>query len=126
MTGDVDAGPVYFKEDLSLNGSAEDIYLRANRLAAKMIMRMICEQPQAMPQSGEPVYFKRRKPEESRIPSKQSLDRLYDFIRMLDAEGYPHAFLEYAGFRYEFSRAKFKNGQLTATVTIKLNEGNGL
>ena len=123
MTAEVDAGPVYFKEDLSLDGSAEEIFLRANRLAAQMIERLIREQPEPVPQTGEPVFFKRRKPDESVIPTTESLDKLYDFIRMLDAEGYPHAFLHHAGHQYEFSKAAIVDGKLTAQVTIMPREG---
>lgn len=123
MTAELDAGPVYYKEDLSLDGSAGEIYLRANRLAARIIERLIREQPQPVPQTGAPVIFKRRKPEESRIPPVESLEQLYDFIRMLDADGYPRAFLEQAGFRYEFANARLDNGQLTASVTIRPQEG---
>ena len=119
MTPEIDAGPVYFKEDLSLDGSAGEIYLRANRLAARMITRVAELQPQPAPQTGEPVYFKRRKPEESRIRATESVAELYDFIRMLDAEGYPHAFLDHAATRYEFSQAVLEEGRLTATATIK-------
>jgi len=119
MTEEIDAGPVYFKTDLSLEGSAEEIYFRANRLAGHMIKQMILDRPQPVPQKGTPVIFKRRKPEESLIPSVDSVDKLYDFIRMLDAEGYPRGFIEHAGFRYEFSKASLVGGEFTATVKIK-------
>lgn len=119
MTDEIDAGPVYLKDELGLQGSAEEIYFRANMLAARMIERIIAVQPQPVPQTGEPVLFKRRKPEQSLIPLTETEKKLYDFIRMLDAEGYPHAFLEHSGFRYEFSKAAFAGDQLSATVTIK-------
>ena len=118
MVEDFDAGPVYMKEDLSLEGNAEEIYLRSSFLAAKMIGRIVEEQMQPVPQKGEPVIFKRRRPQESRIPQLGSLQALHDFIRMLDAEGYPRAFLEHQGFRYEFSRAAFYSGRIAADVTI--------
>ena len=126
MIAELDAGPVYLKEDISLDGSAEDIYLRANRLAARMIERLICEKPQPVPQTGEPVLFKRRKPAESLIPPTESLDMLYDFIRMLDAEGYPRAFLQHAGYKYNFSKVALVDGQLTAQVTITSSKGKNL
>jgi methionyl-tRNA formyltransferase len=118
MVEELDAGPVYFKEDLSLEGNAEEIYIRATYLSAQMIQRIIEEHPQAIPQEGEPVIFKRRKPSESAIPKFTSMQALYDFIRMLDAEDYPHAYLEHAGFRYEFSRAALYDGSIMANVTI--------
>ena len=118
MTEELDAGPVYFKEDLCLEGNAEEIYIRATYLAARMIRRIIEERPEPQPQTGEVVIFKRRKPHQSRIPELPNLQALYYFIRMLDAEGYPKAFIEYAGFRYEFSRAALYNGRIIADVKI--------
>ena len=64
------------------------------------------------------MNFRRRKPEESEITKLDSLDRLHDFIRMLDAEGYPRAFLSHAGYRFEFSRSALYEGQVVADVKI--------
>jgi methionyl-tRNA formyltransferase len=118
MVEDFDAGPVYLKEDLCLEGNAEEIFVRASYLSAEMIRHIINEEPVPQPQVGEPTIFKRRKPHESEILGLPDLQDLYDFIRMLDAEGYPRAFLEYEGFRYEFSRAAFYDGRLVADVVI--------
>ena len=41
MTESFDAGPVYLKRPLSLIGRAEEIYLKANYLASKMILDII-------------------------------------------------------------------------------------
>ena len=120
MAEDFDAGPVYLKEPLSLEGSAEEIYLRAARISAGMIKRLVAEQPDAKPQEGEVVTFKRRKPEDSKIERQSSLEELHDFIRMLDADGYPHAFLEHGKFRLEFSRSALYDGRVVADVKITL------
>lgn len=118
MTQDFDAGPVYLKKDLSLEGSAEEIYLRANYLAAQMIDLIIHEHPAPVNQEGEVVAFKRRKPEDSEISEVASVSSLYDFIRMLDAAGYPRAFIDHNGFRYEFSAANLHDGHIAADVII--------
>jgi methionyl-tRNA formyltransferase len=118
MSEKFDAGPVYMKEALSLEGSAEEIYLRAGRLSATMIERIVRLEPKPTPQKGRAVTFKRRKPEESEIGNTDSLERLFDFIRMLDAEGYPPAFMNYQGFRFEFSRAALYDGRIVADVKI--------
>ncbi len=99
-------------------GNAEEIYLRAARLSAAMIKRLVDERPVPVPQKGEAVNFTRRKPEESRIGKQQSLEELHDFIRMLDAEGYPRAFVEHAGFRWELSRSALYDGRIVADVRI--------
>lgn len=122
MTGEFDAGPVYIKEPLSLRGGAEEIYMRAGQLSATMIKRIIRLEPKPVPQKGEVVNFKRRKPEESELGNSKlapgSLEDLYDFIRMLDAEGYPHAFLRSSGFCFEFSRPALYDGRIVADVKI--------
>jgi methionyl-tRNA formyltransferase len=118
MIGEIDAGPVYLKEALSLEGGAEEIYLRAGRLSMKMIQHIVEHQPTPMPQKGDAVTFKRRKPEQSEIKDQISLEDLHDLIRMLDAEGYPRAFLEKAGFRFEFARPALYGGRIVADVTI--------
>lgn len=125
MVKDFDAGPVYLNRDLSLEGgSAEEIYMRASRLSAEMIETIITQNPEPTPQTGEPTVFKRCKPAQSAIPQLADLGALHDFIRMLDAEGYPSAFLEVAGFRYEFSRATRYDGRIVADVTITKIEKN--
>lgn len=118
MTEELDSGPIYLKEELSLEGRAEEIYLRANDLAAKMILRMVEEEPEPQPQEGDVTVFQRRKPKDSKISDFGSLEKLFDFIRMLDAEGYPPAFIEHQGYRFEFHRASLDDGRITASVTI--------
>ncbi|MCH7565558.1 MAG: methionyl-tRNA formyltransferase [Gemmatimonadetes bacterium] len=119
-----DAGPVYLKEELSLEGGAEEIYVRACELAARMARVIAEREPPAQEQAGQPTVFERRKPAESRIEGQVTLRELYDFIRMLDAESYPHAFLEHDGFRYEFTGAALYDGRIEADVTITRKEGS--
>ena len=118
MSESLDAGPVYMKKNLSLEGGAEEIYLRAGRLSADMIRSIIKEEITPIVQQGEVVTFKRRKPDESEIQSEKTLLGFFDFIRMLDADGYPRAFLRQGNFRLEFSRATLYNGRIEASVTI--------
>jgi methionyl-tRNA formyltransferase len=124
MIEDFDAGPVYLKEPLNLEGNAEEIYIRAGYLSAQMIKRIIHSNIEPKPQIGEPVKFPRRKPEQSRVEKYNSLHDLHDFMRMLDAEGYPRAFIEHKGFRYEFSRAAIYDGRIIADVSIRQLEKN--
>ncbi|HVR63024.1 MAG TPA: methionyl-tRNA formyltransferase [Polyangia bacterium] len=122
MKGEMDAGPVYGKEDLSLEGNAEEIFIRATQLSARMLARIAAEEPAPIPQTGTPVTFARRKPEESELPAGVGaiahLGALHDFIRMLDADGYPRAFFDHGGFRYTFSRAALGDGRIVADVSI--------
>ena len=122
MVEELDAGPVYAKRSLSLDGSAETIFRRSALLAFELIHWMVREQPEPGPQEGEPVVFQRRTPEQSRLPDQGRLEGLYDFIRMLDAPTYPAAFLEHGGFVIEFRDAELDAQALTATVRIRTIE----
>jgi len=118
----LDAGPVYIKQALSLHGNAEEIYIRAGMLTWKMIRWIIKNEPAPVEQYGTPVYFPRRKPADGNLNNVKSLQGVYDFIRMLDAEGYPLSFLESGRFRMEFSRASLKQGCVVAEVKITIKE----
>jgi methionyl-tRNA formyltransferase len=120
MVKDVDAGPVYAKKPFSLHGSAQKIYLRVAKLSLEIIKWMIKCNPQPMPQEGEVVNFNRRKPEQSYLPGNGTLLNAYDFIRMLDAEGYPNAFVVHGNYKLNFKSARLKEGKVIAEVEIKL------
>lgn len=115
---EIDAGPIYMKRELSLDGNAQEIYERASTIIESMILEMVTNETIAIPQYGEPTIFKRRSPAESDLSSSTSIERAYDMIRMLDAEGYPHAFLEVGKLRYEFRNAQRIGGHLIADVAI--------
>lgn len=120
MTRELDAGPIYLQRPLPLDGSAETIYRRAMHVAADMIQEMLAADPAITPRSqeGAAVRWRRRRPEESEIPFAKNVKTLYDFIRMLDAEGYPRAFLRHKGFRYEFAEAEDLGPCIEARVRI--------
>lgn len=115
----LDTGDIYLKRDLPLYGTAEEIYLRANGIIEDMIADIINDNLHPKPQTGEPVLFTRRKPADSDMAKLDDINTIYDYIRMLDAEGYPHAYLDNNSIRYEFSRVSMKaDGSLVADVKI--------
>ena len=118
MVEAMDAGPVYAKRPMSLEGRAEDIYLRAGELSWEMIRWIIETAPAPTPQAGEVTRFTRRKPEQSVLPPEGSLEHLHGHIRMLDAPTYPLAFIEHGEFRLEFSHADMRGDALHAQVRI--------
>ena len=119
----LDAGPVYLKKSLSLFGSAEEIFLRAAALIESMISEILLIRPVPVQQSGDPVIFRRRKPSQSKLGEQESIEACFDFIRMLDADGYPQAFLHLGKIKYSFSQAHIKFGKIIAQVEI--TEENG-
>lgn len=122
----IDTGDIYLKRDLDLSGNARDIFRRANTIIEDMIVEIIKNKPVPVKQVGDPVLFKRRTPEESNIEELESSKQIYDYIRMLDADGYPKAFIITSKrIRYEFFNAAFnEDGTVLATVKIISNEKN--
>jgi methionyl-tRNA formyltransferase len=102
---EVDAGPIYMKRPLSLAGSAREIFARAMAVIESMIHDMLNDTPIPQPQTGAVVHFSRRTPSQSDLAAVIGLDSVYDHIRMLDADGYPRAYLTVGRFRLEFDRA---------------------
>jgi methionyl-tRNA formyltransferase len=120
----IDAGPIYLKRPLSLHGSAEEIYQRATKAIEHMIVKILKKDPVPVPQKGRVTMFKRRKPTQSNLAGLKTLDEAYDLIRMLDADGYPHAFLDLGPLRLKFRRAERKTGQVLAAVSIALRSAD--
>jgi methionyl-tRNA formyltransferase len=119
-SAELDAGPIYLKRDLSTLGTAEEVFQRAAVLMEEMITVIAGGSIQPTPQAGEVVAFARRTPEQGDLRHVASLANANDMIRMLDADGYPHAFIEAGGLRFEFTRASARNGHVLADVRITL------
>ena len=119
ITGEMDGGPVYLRELVDLSeGSAEAIYHDLARRCLRMAETILNEHIEPQPQVGTPPVWKRRTPNESAIPKNLSPIELYDFIRMLDAPGYPYAFLEAAGQRVTFTNARRTPGGVVADAAL--------
>lgn len=118
MIDEIDAGPIYFKWPLFLGGSAEEIFMRAGQIIADMIREIIKSKLKPLPQQGDIVKFKRRSSAESQIPENANLAKAFDWIRMLDAEGYPPAFVTSGKLRLEFKRAILRHEALEVDARI--------
>lgn len=115
----IDTGDIYLKKELSLYGTAEEIFLRAGNVMSLMIDEIVETNLKPVEQKGPVVKFERRRPEDSNITSLKTINEVYDYIRMLDAEGYPHAFIETEYFKFEFTRASIKaDNSIIADVRI--------
>ncbi len=126
VDGGIDSGDIYLKESLDISlGSAEEIYMKVSDIIfERMIPNIIENNIIPIKQCGEVVKFQRRKPQESDIAKLQekSLRKVYDFIRMLDAEGYPKAYIELDDLKIEFSEVHLKNKKLTGRFEVFENE----
>lgn len=118
----LDTGKIYLKKDFFIGlGSAEEIFIEASKISFQMIETIIEEKLVPREQEGEAVFFNRRKAEESDMSEAelQNLDDVYDFIRMLDGEGYPKAFLKMKNFKINFSDVHRKGESLSGRFEIE-------
>jgi methionyl-tRNA formyltransferase len=116
---EIDAGPIYLKRALSLLGTSEEIMSRCSAMMEEMILEIIKNRIEPVPQTGEVTLFSRRKPDESNLISLSEIKTVYDYIRMLDDDAYPKAFIESDFFHFEFSKAILHDESIEARVVIK-------
>lgn len=119
---DIDAGDVYLKRDLFIGlGSAEEIYMVASEIIFfDMIPYILENNPKPEGQKGKATVFRRRTPEQSDLLRSQvsNLQEVYDFIRMLDAEDYPKAFIKIGRLKIEFSEVHKKYNKIVGRFEI--------
>ena len=121
----IDTGDIYLKRPLSLHGSATEIFLRSVPFIQEMIEMIIDHDISPQPQEGEVVEFKRRKPSQGSLDGLSDLLKAYDFIRMLDCDGYPPAFIESTCFKFEFKNSSLNaDGSVSANVRISYKKEN--
>ncbi len=116
----IDCGDIFFKESVNISEGNVDFILRnvSDIVFEKMIPKFITEEVTAVPQEGEIVEFKRRTPAESEIPEGLNGRKLYDFIRMLDGEGYPNAYVFLGENKISFKNATLDDDIVKAEVEI--------
>lgn len=117
----LDEGPVCLKSDLELKGRAIDIYKNIEKLSLIMAQKIVkMKKIKFFKQNGKVSYFKRRKKHQSKIDFRKikNLDKLYDYLRMLDAPGYPHAYAELKNFRITFKNIKKTDKSIKANINI--------
>ena len=81
-----------------------------------MIPEIVNNHPMPKKQDGDVVLFKRRRPEESALNGDMSEKEIFDYIRMLYAEEYPHAFIEFGQWKLEFTDVAKDGKNLIAKV----------
>lgn len=120
---ELDSGDIYLKEDLDISeGSAEEIFIKASRITfEKLIPKFLKEKLIPYKQNGTITTFKRRNPLQSNLKTFDniSLNRIYDFIRMLDAKDYPKAFILLNDkYKIEFFSVKKYNNKLIGKFEV--------
>jgi len=117
----LDTGDIYFKEPFDISmGNADEIFSKISDLVFdKLIPRFFTEKLILKPQEGMPVVFPRRIPGQSEIPEGLSQRQIYDYIRMLDGEGYPAAYMKYQNGRVYYRNASLKDDIVYAKAEFR-------
>lgn len=131
VTGELDGGKIVMRScPVPLHGTAEEIYLRVQYQIASMVETILEHglvevRNAGETQAGNGIVFKRRTPEQSELVAgaARSLDSAYDFIRMLDADGYPRAYIDVGELRVEFAGAVRYMDRVTTCATIRRRKG---
>lgn len=118
MVSGLDEGPIYDKQEISLEGNLSEILLRLNSAVNTIIARLIINLPQPKEQIGKTVLFKRLGSEDNEIKSHANIHEFYDIIRMLDDSSYPSAYLSLDKVKMEFSEIVKEAGNLYCKVQI--------
>jgi len=118
----VDSGRIYASHDISLQGTADDVWLAIAQAAAKLAQRVV-QGAEPYEQLGEVTRYKRRR--NNHLPSEDTPAEIHEthrFIQMLDGEGYPGAHIDYGRLRITFSRSSFRDGRILCDAVISLRE----
>lgn len=125
MDEGIDTGDILLQEELSLEGHLKEILARITELVYIMVVKIIQGKFTIRKQEGESSFYRRRTPEESRLPDlKPDIGYLYDFIRMLE-DPYPNAYLEIDDKTVVFKEAELIDGELHFKGIIKKRQGEG-
>lgn len=118
MTNDIDAGPIYLKENISLSGNLDEIFNRISIKIIKMIKLLIKKEIKPKKQVGKIFNFKRLKKSNSKIKKNENINEIYDKIRMLSSYDYPHAYVIKDNLKIYFTKPKFKKKMISCEAKI--------
>ena len=109
------------KQNFLLNGNAETILKNMELKCLNMIGKLIIKKNiKFKRQIGKPTFFRRRKIKDSQLNLSKikTIDKIYDFLRMLDAPDYPSAFIKLKDFKITFNDIRKRNNIIDAKVKI--------
>jgi methionyl-tRNA formyltransferase len=110
---EVDSGPVVYREWIDYQGHELNQQLRAplGDMHITLCCRFMLEPtpPRGIPQSGEPTWYRRRAPADSRLDPDKSIAAQFDLLRVVDNDRYP-AFFDLRGHRYVLKIEKATDG----------------
>lgn len=120
---ELDKGGIYLRRQITLQGSLGDIWHTIADETYDMIIKIIENDTQSMPQylfgTETPTTYKRIKDNNLPLEQINDLQKVYDYIRMRDAQDYSPSSITINNFILEFSRAKFDGDEILADIKIR-------
>jgi len=106
---EVDSGPVLYREWVEYEGHelVSELRQKLGEMTIHLCRRFLAEEmlPSGIPQSGEPTFYPRRRPIDSRLDPDRSIAEQFDLLRVVDNESYP-AWFDHRGYRYKITIEK--------------------
>ncbi len=119
MTNQLDAGPIYLRQDVSLIGGGEEVFRRIYQTTISMMKSLLTFLPSPTEQEGEVTIFTRRQSDDSKLDMDDSIDNIFDKIRILDVDNYPPAYIEIGDYKLTFTHPSMRlSGEIDAHVNI--------
>ena len=104
----VDAGEIYAKEYIELNGNEllPEMKDKQGKTTIKLILFFLKNFPlDGKKQVGDTTYYKRRTPNDSKLDINKSIAEQFNLLRICDNDRYP-AYFSYMGCEYSLSIKK--------------------
>ena len=99
----LDSGAIWHQVELRFDGT--ELHDEINRVLFDAEIKLMdwaldhCDRTRPIAQIGEPTYYRRRTPTDSRIDPTRPLTESFDLLRIADPDRYP-AHFEYRGQKY--------------------------
>ena len=113
MQADVgaDTGPIVEQDEIKLTGYelCDELRRMQGEMTIVLCERFLEKHPDCplQPQIGEPTYFRRRTPEDSRLDPDRTIRDQFNLLRTVDNDRYP-AFFEIDGHRYQIQISRVR------------------
>ncbi len=121
MNNKIDAGPIYTSRDITLQGNLFDIWSTIMILTFEIICDIIDNNlvPREQININNEKIYKRRNNNNIPFQDEISIEKIYNYIRMLDRIDYPDPYIEIGNYILKFSRAQFNGENILCDVKIE-------
>lgn len=108
---EMDAGRIYVREQLRLDGTElhDELRVKQAQMTRDLVLECVRRYRRgelcSMPQTGEPSYYPKRTPADSELDPSKPIEEQFDLLRTVNSADFP-AFFDLRGCRYVLSIRK--------------------